>query len=801
MPAGSTRPSYLPETGETADLIHQFDWSTTSLGPIEQWSSTVRTAVAMMLRSPVAIATLWGDDGIMIYNDAYVEIAGKRHPGLLGAKLREGWPEAANFNDAVMKTGMAGKTLSYKDQEFTLFRNGGPEHVWLDLDYSPVVDDEGVTVGVFAVVRDTSERVKASHQLEALNEDLERQVLERVLEQGTTWNINPDMLAVVSMEGRFLATNPAWGKTLGYSAQDMRGFAYTDLLHPDDIPHAKAALAKLIAGEAVIEAENRYRAKNGAYRWFSWVCVPDHGKIYCIIRDVTDEKTARAERDQLWRLSQDMLARASYDGELSAVNPAWSVVLGWSELELLRNPYADIIHPEDVAGTTAALMEMAKTGHPTRFENRVLTKTGVWTPIDWTVSPEADNVNFIAVGRDLSEYKAREAELVDAQEQLRQAQKIEAIGQLTGGLAHDFNNILAGIGGSLEMMKTRLAQGRIGELDRYLVEASAATKRAAGLTQRLLAFSRRQTLDPKPTDLNSLVNGILELVHRSIGPSIEVETASAQGLWTTFVDAGQLENALLNLCINARDAMPEGGKITIETGNHWLDERAAKEQGLKAGEYVSLCVSDTGTGMSADVMARAFDPFYTTKPIGQGTGLGLSMVHGFAGQSDGAVRIDSKVGHGTTICIFLPRHSMDVLVEEAKAEIQSPTPQSSGGETILVVDDEPLVRMIAVEQLEDLGYAVLEAGDGASAMAILNSDQRIDLLVTDVGLPNGMNGRQLAEAARLSRPDLGVLFITGYAENAVLNHGHLDHGMHVMTKPFQMDVFARKVNDMIGRSS
>ncbi|WP_432331939.1 PAS domain-containing protein [Agrobacterium rosae] len=603
------------------------------------------------------------------------------------------------------------------------------------------------------------------------------------------------------MEGRFLATNPAWGKTLGYGAQEMRGFLYTDLLHPDDIPDAKAALDTLVGGEAVVEVENRYRTKDGGHRWFSWVCVPDNGKIYCIIRDITDGKTALAERDQLWRLSQDMLARANYAGEMSAVNPAWTAVLGWTEHELLTNPYADIIHPDDVPRTTAALSKMAVTGQPTRFENRILTKTGVWTPIDWTVSPEADNVNFIAVGRDLSEYKAREAELADAQEQLRQAQKIEAIGQLTGGLAHDFNNILAGISGSLEMMSTRLSQGRVGELDRYLVGASGATKRAAALTQRLLAFSRRQTLDPKPTNLNSLVHGMLELVHRSIGPSIEVETDAADGLWTTFVDAGQLENALLNLCINARDAMPEGGKITIETENLWLDERLAKERGLKAGPYVSLCVRDTGTGMSHEVMSRAFDPFYTTKPIGQGTGLGLSMVHGFAGQSDGAVHIESEIGRGTTIAIYLPRHGTDLPVEDSHGNPQSLSPQSSGRETILVVDDEPLVRMIAAEQLQELGYTVLEADDGRSALEILNSDRVIDLLVTDVGLPNGINGRQLAEAARVSRPELAVLFITGYAESAVLNHGDLDHGMHVLTKPFQMDVFAEKIKHLVGALS
>ena len=392
----------------------------------------------------------------------------------------------------------------------------------------------------------------------------------------------------------------------------------------------------------------------------------------------------------------------------------------------------------------------------------------------------------------------RTAELMAAEEALRQSQKMEAVGQLTGGLAHDFNNILAGIGGSLQMMSTRLAQGRTGDLERYISGATTATKRAAGLTQRLLAFSRRQTLDPKPTNLDNLVHGMLDLINRSVGPEIEVETVSAAGLWTTFVDAGQLENALLNLCINARDAMPGGGKLTIETANRWMDERAARERGLQPGQYLSLCVSDTGAGMTPDVIARAFDPFFTTKPIGQGTGLGLSMVYGFAGQSGGTARIYSEPGKGSMVCIYLPRHSGEAEQASPSDAIQD-SPRASDGETVLVVDDEPLVRMIATEQLEELGYSVLEAEDGPSALRILGSNRTIDLLITDVGLPSGMNGRQLADAVRVSRPDLEVLFITGYAENAVLNHGHLDPGMHVMTKPFQMDTFARRVRELVGR--
>jgi signal transduction histidine kinase/CheY-like chemotaxis protein len=395
------------------------------------------------------------------------------------------------------------------------------------------------------------------------------------------------------------------------------------------------------------------------------------------------------------------------------------------------------------------------------------------------------------------EVEKRSAELMKTEEALRQSQKMEAVGQLTGGIAHDFNNILAGIGGSLEMAQARIAQGRIADTERFLTGAKSAVRRAASLTERLLAFSRRQTLDPKPVDVNGLVNGMLDLIARSVGPTIAIEAVGAAGLWTVFADAGQLENALLNLSINSRDAMPDGGKLTIETSNRWMDERAAKARDLKPGQYVSLCVSDTGTGMTPDVVERAFDPFFTTKPIGQGTGLGLSMVYGFAGQSGGAARIYSEPGKGTMICIYLPRHMGEVVeAGEATSDFADPAPVA-GGETVLVVDDEPLVRMLCVEQLEELGYAVIEAGDGPSALKILATKQPIDLLVTDVGLPRGMNGRQLADAARMHRPDLEVLFVTGYAENAVLNHGHLEPGMHIMTKPFEMEVFARRVRDLI----
>lgn len=800
MSEAASRPTFLPQTGQIAELIARHDWSLTALGTVETWSAATRTTVAWLLRSPVPIVSLWGEDGVMIYNDAYAQFAGRRHPGLLGCAVREGWPEVAAFNDNVMRVCLSGGTLSYKDQELVLYRSGDAERVWMNLDYSPVVDDTGRVIGVIAIVIETSDFVRSTQALRELNEDLERQVLERAHEQGTTWNVNPDMLAVVSMDGHFITTNPAWGVRLGYTPHEMRGAYFADLLHPDDVPSARQALEKLVQGEAVIEVENRYRAKDGAYRWFSWVCVPEVDKIYCIVRDVTDEKAARAERDQLWRLSEDMLARASYDGRMSAVNPAWTMVLGWTEQELLTNPYADIIHPEDVGATTTALMQMGRTGQPTRFENRILSKSGQWTSIGWTVSPEADNVNFIAVGRDLSEYKARETELAQAQELLRQSQKMEAVGQLTGGLAHDFNNILGGIGGSLEAISRRVAQGRLSDVDHFLSEASQSVKRASALTQRLLAFSRRQTLDPKPVDVNLLIGGILQLVHRSVGPGIAVQARTENSSWPTFVDAGQLENALLNLCLNARDAMPDGGSLVIESQNVWLDPKTVAQHDIEPGAYVRLSVSDTGSGMPPEVMARAFDPFFTTKPIGQGTGLGLSMVYGFAGQSGGAAEIASEVGQGTKVTIYLPRHSEAEQIGLEKDFTQPAVAKAEHSETVLLVDDEPLIRMVAADYLEELGYSVIEAADGPSAMKVLNSNRPINLLVTDVGLPNGMNGRQLADAARVARNGLKVLFITGYAENAVLNPAHFNQDMHVMTKPFEMDAFGRKVNELAGRS-
>ncbi len=390
------------------------------------------------------------------------------------------------------------------------------------------------------------------------------------------------------------------------------------------------------------------------------------------------------------------------------------------------------------------------------------------------------------------------AEREKVEEALRQAQKMEAVGQLTGGIAHDFNNLLAGIMGSLEMVQRRLGAGRADGLQRYTESAMASAQRATALTQRLLAFARRQPLDAKRVDANRLVAGMEDLLRRTLGPAVHLEMVLAGGLWPTLCDPNQLDSAILNLAINARDAMPDGGRLTVETANAHLDDAYARAHGgeVRAGQYIAVSVTDTGTGMPPEVIAKAFDPFFTTKPTGQGTGLGLSMVYGFVKQSEGHVSIYSEPGQGTTFRLYLPRYRGDAP-EDAQDGLESQTAlQAEAGETVLVVDDEATVRMLVTETLEELGYAAIEARDAQSGLQILQSPARVDLLITDVGLP-GLNGRQLADAARVLRPDLRVLFMTGYAHNAAVGNGALEHGMEIITKPFALAALAKKIRDMI----
>jgi PAS domain S-box-containing protein len=806
---------FLQGNSEIAGLIRSHEWAKTPIGPIAKWPAVLKMTTALILQSPIAIVTLWGSEGVLVYNDAYSRFAGTRHPGLLGRNVREAWPEVADFNDNVLNVVLhQGQTLSYKDRELSLNREGVFKQLWANLDYSPIIDEFGQAVGVFAVVTETTERVLADRR-GAYEWERQQQLFSQM----------PGFVGVLSgPEHVYEYVNEAYlaisgrtefvGRTVRQVFPELEGQGYFELL--DEV---------YSTGKAVVTRAMELRLQGSdEIQFIDFVYQPIRdadGSVTGIFvggYEVTEahrvagalrasqarllELNANLERQVIertqargrtWQVSPDLLGALNSEGYFETSNPAWKTVLGWSDDEVARMSIFELLHPDDVERTRAGF-ELTQQGQPAiRFPNRYRCKDGNYRWISWVGVPEEGMV--YCSGRDITEEKAAEAELAAAQEALRQSQKMEAIGQLTGGIAHDFNNLLAGISGSLEMLERRIGQGRIAGIERYIDTAQGSARRAAALTQRLLAFSRRQTLNPQPTDVNKLISGIEDLIRRTVGPAIHVEVVGAGGLWLTKVDQSQLENAVLNLSINARDAMPDGGRITVETANKWLDERAAKERDLAPGQYISLCVTDTGTGMSPDVISHIFDPFFTTKPLGQGTGLGLSMIHGFVRQSGGQVRVYSEVGSGTTMCFYLPRFFGEITADPmAETSVARDAGQ---GETVLIIDDETTVRLLIREVLEEAGYTALDAADGPSGLKILGSDARVDLLVTDVGLPGGMNGRQVADAGRKFRPDLKVLFVTGYAENATVGNGHLDPGMHVIAKPFGMIDFANKVREMI----
>ncbi len=618
---------------------------------------------------------------------------------------------------------------------------------------------------------------------------------------------------LVDADFRVLQVNAEAARNDGHDPADAIGRSYWDLW-PRSAEPALAAQLRRAMSERVAATLEDIQLRDGIDdTWIEVRAYPAGAGLAVFQRDISERKRSERalqafnetleqqvaqrtrERDRTWNNAQDLLLVLDGQGVIHAVNPAWTSILGYRESELVGRSVLDFVLPDDEVATRGALTGVREPGFPT-FENRYRHADGSVRWISWVASFEDELI--YASGRNVTREKEAATELETAQEQLRQSQKMEAVGQLTGGLAHDFNNLLTGISGSLELLQVRVRKGQTADLDRYINAAQGAARRAASLTHRLLAFSRRQTLDPKPTDVNRLIADLEDLIRRTVGLSVEIDVVGAAGLWSALVDQNQLESALLNLCINGRDAMPDGGRLTIETANKWLDERAARDRDLPPGQYLSICVTDNGTGMTREVEQRAFDPFFTTKPLGAGTGLGLSMVYGFARQSGGQVRIYSELGHGTTICIYLPRHASDSVLEASdEAEGAPPIASSVNGHAVLVVDDEPTVRMLVVEVLETMGCSTIEAQDGANALKVLQSATRLDLLITDVGLPGGINGRQVADAGRQLRPGLKTLFITGYAENAVIGNGYLEAGMQVLTKPFTIEALARRIAELL----
>ncbi|WP_345815711.1 response regulator [Paraburkholderia sp. PREW-6R] len=495
-----------------------------------------------------------------------------------------------------------------------------------------------------------------------------------------------------------------------------------------------------------------------------------------------------ADRDRLWELSEDLLVVADIDGRLQRVSPSWSNALGHNSQWLMQRSYDDLVHPDDIATVRLHLAELRRTGLPVRFENRFKRIDGTWRWVAWTLALDPDTDRIHGVGRDVTADKETTEALRHAEEALRMAQKMEAIGKLTGGVAHDFNNLLQVIGGNLQLLAKDVAGAE--KAEQRVRNALAGVARGANLASQLLAFGRRQPLAPKVVNLGRFIRGLDDMLRRALGDGVEVETIVSGGLWNTLVDPFQVENALLNLAINARDAMSGHGRLTIEAGNAALDDAYAKRNAdVTPGQYVMLAVTDTGTGMSAEVRERVFEPFFTTKPEGQGTGLGLSMVYGFVKQSGGHVKVYSEEGHGTTIRIYLPRERQE---EDLETNVD-PGPAKGGTETILAVEDDEEVRTTVVELLADLGYRVLKAKDAQSALAIIESGVPIDLLFTDVVMPGPLRSTELARKARERLPSIAVLFTSGYTDNAIVHAGRLDEGIELLSKPYTHEALARKV--------
>ena len=623
----------------------------------------------------------------------------------------------------------------------------------------------------------------------------------------------PDVILTLDDEDTIQFANPAAGRQFGYAAKELVGRPAA-LLFKDQVGWNETRRAVLNGDVVRQPVEVIARRKDGSPTYLEvsvsrWA-TQSRVLITAILRDVNERRIAqeilRASEAQFRTLAQAMpnhVWTARPDGRLDWFNDRVYEYSGMRPGTLDGEGWSSLVHPDDLS-TVMELWRAAVdsgTSYEAQFRIRSANEIYRWHLARAFPIRGAHNgiMHWVGSNTDIEDQKVaaqtlvdvnatleqrvsqRTSQLMQAEEALRQSQKMEAVGQLTGGIAHDFNNLLQGILGALDVIKRRIAAGRIGDLDPFLNGALDSANRAATLTHRLLAFSRRQPVDPRPVDITKLIGAIEELLRRSLGENVNLNVAAGEDLWLVRCDGNQLENALLNLAINARDAMPDGGTMTIDIANRELDANQARQRDVSAGEYVCLRVIDTGVGMPPSVKARAFDPFYTTKPIGKGTGLGLSMIYGFVRQSDGSVMIDSEFGKGTSVEICLPHYKGEVV--DAPVEEDSGDHRAKANEVVLVVEDEAVVRLLIVEALNDLGYQALETADSAAALRILQSSQRVDLLVSDMGLP-GLNGRQLADAARVKRPGLKVLFVTGYAEGCCrklvlgVRHGDCRQAIH-----------------------
>lgn len=760
----------------------------------------------MFAASPSFVAVLRGPDHCFeLTNPAYLKLIGQRD--VIGMPIRAALPEVEGqgFFELLDRVYQSAEAHSGRAVPVNLISEVGVEERVLDFVYQPMRGADGRVNGIFVEGVDVTELFT---QAQVLRESEEK------------------FRSFAQLAPHHMWTSPADGhldwfndQTLRYSGMDnatLMDAGWAALVHPDDLARVQSSWVNALRTGGNYEIEFRIRRADGAYRWHLVRALPMRSARGHIVRwvgtntDIEDQRADRdrlrevnvtlerevdertRERERMWINSPDLIHTLDPQGVFLDINPVWTKVLGWESKQVVGQRIDAFIHPDDLASAQEALAQ-ATVGILPTVECRMLHADGGHRIVAWTAAPDGKIV--FSFGRDITADRERAAALAMAEEQLRQAQKMEAIGQLTGGIAHDFNNMLATIYGSIQLMQRKLAKGEQGGFEKLLDRASTSSQRAAALTQRLLAFARRQSLETRRVDVRALIGSLEDMFARTLGPRIELQVRLPDDLWPAKIDSAQLESALLNLVINARDAMPDGGQLTIEAANQRLDAAyAATQIELAPGEYVAVNVSDNGAGMPSSVIARVFEPFYTTKPIGQGTGLGLSMVYGFVKQAGGHVRVYSEVGQGTTITLYLPHDLSEGEVVPAMSRAFAEQPH--GGGHILVVEDESSVREVIVSVLADLGYSYAEADDAQAALALLDGQQHFDLMISDVGLP-GMNGRQLAEIAMGRKPGLKVLFVTGYAEQAAVRNGLLGEGMQMITKPFVIDELANRIRTIL----
>ncbi|MGQ5315779.1 PAS domain-containing protein [Xanthomonas arboricola pv. corylina] len=784
--------------------------------------------IRLFEQAPMFMAFLSGPQHrVEFANPCYSRLIG--HRDVIGKPLAEALPDLVEQGhlhrlDEVYQSGRAyaANALAYNMQAEP---GGRVERRLLDLVYQPIAGADGTVSGIFVQGLDITDRIgleRAVREAEVRN----RQILDSVMDYA---------IIATDLHGLVTSWNEGAQRILGWSEAEMLGQTLERTFTPEDVERRQILIEAAAALESGSGMDERWHVRKSGQRFWAngslMVLRDETGAaigFVKVLRDRTAERLAsealrESERrlDALVRASSQSIFSASADwrelrqlvGE-GALSDALSASLNWQQ---------EMVHPDDRARLAEAIAHsiVNKTGLDVEYRVLDADQRVGWTLmraiplldereqiVEWfgTAADITDKRLAEQQLRQLTEtleerVRERSAALLLAEEKLRQSQKMEAVGQLTGGLAHDFNNLLTAISVGLELLQTRIEQGKYDRLERYVEMAQSSAARATALTQRLLAFSRRQTLAPTSLEVQALVQGMHDIIARTLGPSIALQLRPAAAPWKVLVDAPQLENALLNLCINARDAMPDGGELTIAVANRVLDAGAAQQLDLPIGEYVCLSVQDTGTGMSADVMSKVFEPFFTTKPIGQGTGLGLSMIYGFTRQSGGHVRIDSEVGVGTTMALYLPRFDGVLAQDEAVPATEQPLRSTAPSCTVLLVEDETAIRVLMSEVLSEAGYRVIETAEGNAAVERLRSQETIDLLVTDVGLTGGLNGRQVADAGRQYRPTLPVLFVTGYAATAAVGAGQLEEGMEVLTKPFLTVDLERRVAQLLERKS